>query len=110
MNDLWPRFRGSGFGRERDWEREVPPLRSGECLRGRSFSGSGGGVGGNMVLFRGGSDCCRDLRFGRTRFEAAKEMLLAGRSSLSFAQLSMDACRRCCVSVEAWATSLALPR
>ena len=40
-------------------------------------------MGGNMFLLTGGSDCClRDWRSGLTRFEAAKEMLSGGRSSL----------------------------
>lgn len=37
-----------------------------------------------MFRLTGGSDCCLDLlcKFGFTRFEAAKEMLSRGRSSL----------------------------
>ena len=38
-----------------------------------------------MFRFAGGSDCCLDLllcKFGFTRFEAAKEMLSRGLSSL----------------------------
>ena len=46
-------------------------------------SASGGGVGGNMLRFMGGSDCWRDLleRSVRTRFEAAYEIFSGGRSS-----------------------------
>ena len=39
---------------------------------GRIGSLSGGGVGGNMLRWTGGSDCCLDLlyRFGLTMWEA----------------------------------------
>lgn len=53
---------------------------------GLAGSWSGGGVGGNMFRLTGGSDCCRVVVLlcnpGRTRFEAAKEILSRGRSSL----------------------------
>lgn len=51
---------------------------------GRTSSVSGGGVGGNMLRFTGGADCCLAL-LGRsvlTRFEAAKEIASRGLSSL----------------------------
>ena len=50
---------------------------------GRIGSLSGGGVGGNMLRWTGGSDCCLDLlyRFGLTMWEAPYDMELGGRSS-----------------------------
>ena len=79
---------GGGRLRSEPWLR-MEPLRtesarevSGEgmdgglvraVLSGGRCSASGGGVGGNMLRFMGGSDCWRDLleRSVRTRFEAA---------------------------------------
>lgn len=50
---------------------------------GRTGSLSGGGVGGNMSRWTGGSDCCLDLlyRFGLTIWDAPQDMEFAGRSS-----------------------------
>ena len=56
-------------------ERE-PGLLGGEVEAamnaGRTGSFSGGGVGGNILRWTGGSDCCLDLlyRFGLTMLEA----------------------------------------
>ena len=67
-------------------------------LGGEDFGGenaglsvSGGGVGGKMLRWTGGSDCCRLLlwRCGWTRFEAAKEIDSGGRSSRSILSLAM---------------------
>lgn len=55
--DLW-RFRGSG----RRW---VGLIFGGAVVSRwmdeRTFSDSGGGVGGNIFRLTGGSDCCLDL-------------------------------------------------
>jgi len=61
---------------------------------GRSVSG--GGVGGNMDLLVGGSDCCRDrlARPGLTRLSAAYDPVLPSRERF-------DA-RSCCRGFVAW--------
>ena len=50
---------------------------------GRIGSLSGGGVGGNMSRWTGGSDCCLDLlyRLGLTIWDAPQDMEFGGRSS-----------------------------
>ena len=54
-----------------DWDREARLLGGvveAAVNNGRIGSFSGGGVGGNMSRWTGGSDCCLDLlyRFGLT--------------------------------------------
>ena len=50
---------------------------------GRIGSLSGGGVGGNISRWTGGSDCCLDLlyRLGLTIWDAPQDMEFGGRSS-----------------------------
>ena len=60
---------------------------------GLDGSASGGGVGGNIFLLTGGSDCCREreARPGFTRLDAAKEIPSGGLSSFPLVGGIMDA-------------------
>ena len=70
------RFRAEGFGGSVEARDRGTGLLGGEVgaamNAGRIGSLSGGGVGGNMLRWTGGSDCCLDrlYRFGLTMWEA----------------------------------------
>lgn len=77
-------FRGAGTGFENvGGGFEGGEVRAEGGMVGRRGSFSGGGVGGNMFLLIGGSDCWRArlAMSERTRFDAAKETLSRGRGS-----------------------------
>ena len=69
------RSRRGGRTPRRDEERLCPAEWLPDAEAVLTDRSSGGGVGGNTVRFRGGSDCWRVrlLRFWRTRLLAAKE-------------------------------------
>lgn len=84
---------------------------------GRIGSWSGGGVGGNILRLMGGADCCRTLlwRSVLTRFDAAKEIVSRGRSSLAAPPMAFFFASEPAKPVNAFAwseaaTSLAFPR
>lgn len=61
---------------------------------GRTGSWSGGGVGGNILRWTGGSDCCLDLLCnpGLTRLVAPNDMDSGGRSSTLLFRAAALAC------------------
>ena len=73
-------FNASGFGLFRT---DAPRLTMLPDVLESVRSDSGGGVGGNTLRLRGGSDCCLLLDSpGLTRLAAAYEMFSGGLSSL----------------------------